>query len=96
MSQLDGYFTFIPKAVLEYVWKLVFVVADAVVFAAVVGCCASEGRGMDPGNSGNIVINSRASPDAIITRDIRLKVLWPMYISRKGYDIFLSRLILLN
>jgi hypothetical protein len=43
MSQLDGYFTFIPKAGLEYVWKLVFVVADAVVFAAVVGCCASEG-----------------------------------------------------
>ena len=42
-SQLDGCFTFIPKAGLEYVWKLVFVVADAVVFAAVVGCCASEG-----------------------------------------------------
>jgi hypothetical protein len=39
LSQLEGYFTFIPKAVLEYVWKLVFVVADVVVFATV----ASEG-----------------------------------------------------
>jgi hypothetical protein len=43
LSQLEGYFTFIPKAVLEYVWKLVFVVGDVVVFAGVVGCCASEG-----------------------------------------------------
>jgi hypothetical protein len=34
---------------------------------------------MDPGNNGDIVINSRASPDAIITRDIRLGIMAYVY-----------------
>jgi len=59
----------------------VFVVADVVVFVVVGGCCASEDWGIEPGNSSDIVINSRDSPDVIdiITRDIKPKVLHIIY-----------------
>ena len=58
-----------------------FVVADVVVFVVVGGCCASEDWGIEPGNSSDIVISSRDSPDVIdiITRDIKPKVLHIIY-----------------